>query len=153
VKTLQLTTSNDARLLETHGVASASDILEVLHPDGLSLLDSITSQHAYVVVKGSMKIVDVATNNWPINLAQAKDIRSNLKQPVQLGNEIGTVAGCFGDLILFKGSSESLVPIHDLMPVMVKAGVEAWEDTHPKKCEVEGCTLPYGHPGDHTTTV
>jgi len=119
-----LTRSKPTSLLDTHGVADSSKIVAVLHPEKLSLMDSIVRQEA-VLVTEDLKMVDISAHAWPIDLDKVPDARTQLRTPVRYGGELGLVAGCQGDLIMFRSATETkMVPMQDVEIAPGKAIVE-----------------------------
>ena len=110
--------SGKTDLLTLHGVTDGSQICQVLHPKGMSLLQSIASQKAFLVTK-DFKVIDVAAYEWPINLETAKDVRTVLKATIRHGEEVGVVAGVSDDYVMIRvKAGDLLVSVHDLEPVM-----------------------------------
>lgn len=117
-----LTASRETEVLNVHGVADASQIQEILHPKGQSVLASIARQEAFIVTR-DLKIIDIAASEWPINLETAQDVRSVLMAPVRYGDQFGTVAGAEGELVYFKSrraSATTVVAMQDLEPIMTE---------------------------------
>lgn len=117
-----LVTSRETGLLNTHGVADASQVQEILHPKGQSPLDSIVRQEAFIVTR-DLKVIDIAASEWPIDLEAAPDVRSVLKTPVRYGGEIGIVAGTEKDLVFLQtrqSSEPTVIPMQDLEPIMIE---------------------------------
>jgi len=115
---INLVASDKTGVLTMHGVADGSQIQEILYPRNLSLLSAIASQKAFLVTN-DCKIVDVAANEWPINLDAAADVRSILKAPVKYGEELGIVAGCMDEHVMVRTlNGEVMASVQDLDPVM-----------------------------------
>jgi len=107
-------------LLSAHGVADGAQICRVLHPKGMSLLQSLAHQKALLVTK-DFKIIDVAAYEWPINLESAQDVRTNLNAQVKHGNEIGVVAGVTDDYVMIRvKAGDLMVSVHDLEPAIAE---------------------------------
>jgi hypothetical protein len=115
---IKATAERDVRMVGTHGVADADRVMMVIHPAGSTLLASLTNADAYVVTHEG-KVIDVAAHQWPIDIDRVPDFRSRILAPVRHGDNLGFVAGCFGDLVVFKATEETIVPIHDLDPVLI----------------------------------
>lgn len=122
MKLIPLAASYDTRILDDHGVADGSQISVIWHPQDQTVLDGIINQTAYLETNDA-KIINVAQYEWPINLAQAVDIRTQLRVPVKHGANIGIIAGRLDDeVVLLKiGNQTMAVPIQDLDPIMVEA--------------------------------
>lgn len=109
---------DEGNLVGLHGVADGSKVFKVLHPTSLTILQSLVSQNAYLFTN-DFKYVDVATNRWPIDLDKAFDLRACLLAPVRFGDHLGVVTACYGDTVLLKSKTSSIVPLQDVEPVMV----------------------------------
>ena len=134
---MPLVTSKKISLLSTHGVADARQISEILHPQELSLMESLIRQKAFIVTKNA-KVIDISAHTWPIDLEKAVDVRARVDGLAQLGKEMGKIVVCYGDTVLFKtASAEKVVPIQDLLPIMKTAKMayesekNTWTDTDP----------------------
>lgn len=113
-----LVASDKTGVLTMHGVADGSQIQEVLYPRNLSLLSAIASQKAFLVTN-DCKIIDIAANEWPINIEAASDVRSVLRAPVKYGDELGVVAGVMDDSVMVRTlNGEVMASVQDLDPVM-----------------------------------
>lgn len=115
---LEVVATRDVDLVGTHGVANADRVEMVIHPAGTTLLQSLSRADAYLVTDDG-KVIDVAAHQWPIDVDRVPDFRSRILAPVRYGDHLGVVAGCMGDLVIFKAAQESVVPMHELDPVMV----------------------------------
>jgi hypothetical protein len=140
-------------LLSAHGVADGTHICQVLHPRGLSLLQSLASQKAFLVTK-DFKIVDVAAHTWPINLESAQDVRMNLNAMVRHGEEIGVVAGVAGDHVMIRvRAGDLMVSVHDLDPLMKDGDADPAELTStPINTEAAAETDPDENSGSEQDT-
>ena len=118
-KPIDVVSSRNVKLLESHGVVHGGRVEEVLHPAHLTLLASLTSQDAYLVTD-QQKVIDVAAHAWPIDVEKVPDFRSRILAPVRYGDHLGVVASCQGDFVIVKTSTRVVVPIQDLDPVMVE---------------------------------
>lgn len=114
-------------LLTAHGVADGSQVERVLYPEGMSLLQSIVDQKAFLVTK-DFKVVDIAAHEWPIDFEKARDVRTVLNASVKYGEEIGVVAGIHDDYVMIKlKAGDLLVSIHDLEPLMGDVKIKSSE--------------------------
>ena len=121
-KAVKIASSKNVGLLGIHGIANPAQVEAILYPEGKNLLDCLSSQDAFLVTK-SFKIVDVATNSWPIDLEKAVDVRAQLTSPVKYGEAIGLVASIEGEMILVRGENRMFfASIQDLEPVMLSVG-------------------------------
>jgi len=114
---LQMSTNIDA--IGVHGVADVSQVKAVLFPEGQTLLASVANQDLFLVTADD-KVVDVATNPWPVDLDKAPDIRSQLAAPVKYNDTIGMIASCDSDgVALVRGGKPFFAAIEDLEAIML----------------------------------
>ena len=88
---MPLINSSNVGVLNAHGIADAEQISEILHPQTLSLIESLIQQKAFIVTKEA-KIIDISAHEWPIDLEKATDVRATIGALVGLGGKIYTVA-------------------------------------------------------------
>lgn len=103
-----------SRVLDLHGVADSSQVLVVMHPSELSLLESLIRQEAFLVTNDH-KVIDISSHSWPIDLFKAIDARTKLGVAVKHGDELGFVASCSGEIITFRNrEGRRYVALQDL---------------------------------------
>lgn len=112
-----LASSHDVGVLVVHGVTEGDQVHSILHPADQSLVRSLARQEAFLVTH-DFKVVDLRAYAWPINLDTATDVRATLEAPVRYGEEVGVVAGCMNDLVVFRSNRTITVPLQDLSPIL-----------------------------------
>ena len=119
IKMSPIVSSKKVYLLGVHGVADDSQVSEILHPEGLSLVESLIQQKAFIVTNDA-KIIDVAAHEWPIDLDKAVDVRATSGAAVKYGKAVGRIIKAQGEVALFRSATleDSVVPVQDLMPIM-----------------------------------
>ena len=114
----KIVASDQVDLLSTHGVADGSQVHQILHPEELTVIQSLANERAFIVTK-EFKIIDISAHEWPINLEAATDVRTRLKSVVKYADEIGVVAGISGDFAMITTKAgDVMVAISDLDPIM-----------------------------------
>jgi len=117
-----LASSEQTGILSLHGVADKEEVVEILHPENQTLVQSVASKNMFLVTK-DFKVVDASAHRWPIDVNAAEDYRSRIGSAVKYGDHVGVVTAKYGDRLLVTAGKEILkVSAQDLRPIKTSTG-------------------------------